>query len=116
MQPIVMLAYLDEGPIGFGIFDKKQQRIGAIYVKAPYVGLNVGTTLLKEFEKIAIQNYCKQLSLDSSLNAKAFYEKNGFESISEGFFSLPSGRQMKSVSMLKKLIKHSDQPGKIAVY
>ena len=112
-QPIVMLAYLDEKPIGFGIFDKKQQRIGAIYVKTPYTGLNVGTTLLKEFESIAIENCCEQLSLDSSLNAKTFYEKNGFESISEGFFSLPSGRQMKSVSMSKKLIKRSSHSEKI---
>lgn len=109
-QPIAMLAYLDEKPIGFGIFDIKQQRIGAIYVKAAYAGLNVGTTLLKEFERIAIQNCCEQLSLDSSLNAKAFYEKNGFESISEGFFSLPSGRQMKSVNMSKKLTTVSIEP------
>ncbi len=104
-QPIAILAFLDEIPIGFGIFDKKQQRIGAIYVKAAYTGLNIGTALLKEFERIAIQNCCEQLSLDSSLNAKAFYEKHGFESISEGFFSLPSGRQMKSVSMSKMLTK-----------
>ena len=110
-QPLVMLAYLDENPIGFGIFDIKQQQIGAIYVRAAYTGLNVGTTLINEFERIAIQNCCEQLSLDSSINAKTFYEKNGFKSISEGFFSLPSGRQMKSVSMSKMLPVSSTEIG-----
>ncbi|MGD9213084.1 MAG: GNAT family N-acetyltransferase [Desulfobacteraceae bacterium] len=102
-QPVVILAYCDEKPIGFGIFDKNLKRIGAIYVKAAYTGCHVGISLLKELERIAIQNGCEKLHLDSSLNAKAFYEKHGFVCIAEGFFSLPSGKRMKSVSMSKML-------------
>ncbi|WDP91563.1 MAG: GNAT family N-acetyltransferase [Desulfobacter sp.] len=115
-QPIAILAYLDEEPVGFGIFDKELQRIGAIYVKAAYTGFYVGTTLLKELERIAIQNSCEQLHLESSLNAKEFYEKQGFESISEGFFSLPSGQQMKSVNMSKMLTKGSGRPGGLSPF
>ena len=102
-QPIVILAYCDEKPVGFGIFDIKLKRIGAIYVKATYTRRHVGISILNELERIAIQNGCDKLYLDSSLNAKTFYEKQGFVSISEGFFSLPSGKQMRSVSMLKLL-------------
>ena len=102
-QPIAVIAYDDELPIGFGIFDLKQQRIGAIYVKAAYNNRHVGVSLLNYLEKMAIQNGCEKLHLDSSLNARGFYEKHGYLSISEGFFSLPSGIQMKSVSMSKML-------------
>ena len=102
-KPIALLAYYDEKPVGFGIFNLKLQKIGAIYAKAAYTKRHVGISLLTKLEKLAIQNGCKKLDLDSSLNAKAFYEKHGFVSISEGYFTLPSGRQMKSVSMSKML-------------
>jgi ribosomal protein S18 acetylase RimI-like enzyme len=103
-QPIAILACYDGKPVGFGIFDLKQQRIGAIYVKAAYTRRHIGISLLNELEKMAIQKGCEKLRLDSSLNARAFYEKHGFAVISEGFFALQSGKQMKSVSMSKMLI------------
>jgi len=104
-QPIAVIAYDDELPVGFGIFDLKHQRIGAIYVKSAYNNRHFGVSLLNNIEKIAIQNGCEKLHLDSSLNARGFYEKHGYVSISEGFFSLPSGTQMQSVSMSKMLTK-----------
>lgn len=102
-KPIVILAYYDEKPVGFGIFNLKLQKIGAIYVKAAYTNRHVGISLLNKLEKMAIQNGCEKLHLDSSLNAKAFYEKHGFVSVTEGHFSLPSGKQMKSISMSKRV-------------
>lgn len=102
-KPIAIIAYYNEKPVGFGIFNLRLQEIGAIYVKAAYTNRHVGISLLNELEKIAIQNGCEKLHLDSSLNAKSFYEKHGFVSISEGYFTLPSGKQMKSVSMSKML-------------
>ena len=102
-KPIAILAYYNKKPVGFGIFNLNLKNIGAIYVKTAYTNRHVGISLLKKIEKVAIRNGCEKLDLDSSLNAKAFYEKHGFVSISEGYFSLPSGKQMKSVSMSKIL-------------
>ena len=104
-QPMAAIAFDDELPVGFGIFDLKWQRIGAIYVKAAYNNCHVGVSLLNNFEKMAIQNGCEKLHLDSSLNARGFYEKQGYVRISESLFTLPSGIQMKSVSMSKMLTK-----------
>jgi GNAT superfamily N-acetyltransferase len=102
-RPMALLAYLDDTPAGFGIYDPEQMRIGAIYVKAAYTRCNVGTSLLRAFEKSAIQNGGDALHLESSLNARAFYERNGFVCVSEGIFRFDSGKQMKSVAMLKRL-------------
>lgn len=98
-----LIAYADCEPLGFGIIDLYQKRIGAIYVKLESSGLHIGGRLFHELETIARQNGITQLKLDSSLNAKTFYLSNGYIEIAEDFFSLPNGRRMACVKMSKIL-------------
>jgi len=98
-----LIAYADGEPLGFGIIDLNQERIGAIYVKAAFNKLHIGGRLLRELEEIAYQNGLTQLQLDSSVNAKAFYLSHGYMEIAEDFFCLPNGRRMACVKMLKML-------------
>lgn len=102
-RPLALLAYMDNIPAGFGILDHDQARIGAIYVKASFTGLHIGHRLLQRLEQAACTNGHEKLHLDASLNAKAFYEKSGYSVLSEGFFTLPAGKQMQSVLMSKTL-------------
>jgi len=109
-----VIGCLNGEPAGFGILDLYQERIGAIYVKAAFTGRGIGKRLLQELEKIALQKGHEKLKLDSSLNAKTFYQKHGYTQLLEGFFQLPTGRQMACVEMSKTLTSKSSKCGKTA--
>jgi GNAT superfamily N-acetyltransferase len=56
--------------------------VDEIVVDASYRGQGIGTRLLAELEKVALQNNCARLELDSSFHrtsAHQFYERRGFE-------------------------------------
>jgi len=113
-RSVGLISCLNGEPVGFGILDLDQERIGAIYVKAAFTGRGIGKRLLQELEKIALQKGHGKLKLDSSLNAKAFYQKHGYTQLVEGFFQLPTGRRMACVKMSKTLTSKSSECGKTA--
>ena len=100
-----LIAYVNGEPLGFGIIDIDQKRIGAIYVKAAFTKLRIGSRLLEELEKIARQNGLTRLQLDSSINAQTFYQSHGYIQIAEDFFCLPNGKRMACVKMTKMLTR-----------
>jgi ribosomal protein S18 acetylase RimI-like enzyme len=102
-----LIGTLESEPVGYGVLDLNNERIGAIYVKAAFAGLHVGARLLRKLEKIALQKGHAQLQLDSSLNAKSFYQKHGYTQIAEDAHELPTGRRMASVRMSKTLPRRS---------
>jgi GNAT superfamily N-acetyltransferase len=54
--------------------------IDVLWVKEAYRKMGYGTRLLQELEKVAKEEKCSMIHLDTfDFQAKRFYEKNGFE-------------------------------------
>lgn len=54
--------------------------IDVLWVKEAYRKMGYGTRLLQELEKVAKEEKCSMIHLDTfDFQAKGFYEKNGFE-------------------------------------
>lgn len=54
--------------------------IDVLWVKEAYRKMGYGTQLLQELEKVAKEEKCSMIHLDTfDFQAKGFYEKNGFE-------------------------------------
>jgi GNAT superfamily N-acetyltransferase len=63
----------------------------------------VGTALVKEIERVAIEGGVKRLHLEASVNAEPFYLAMGYEVVERGEHVLNSGQPMACVRMVKDL-------------
>ncbi len=74
-----------EGRIaGFSIVGPEPGRLGLLYVNPDFARQGVGRLLVEKIEAEALDRGLDLISLDSSLNALAFYEKLGFVEIGRG--------------------------------
>ncbi|WP_049900678.1 GNAT family N-acetyltransferase [Halococcus agarilyticus] len=69
---------------GFGHVVLGAGEVHAVYVHPEHAGHGVGSALLAELEGYARGQGYSALSLQSSLNAVGFYERAGYERVSEG--------------------------------
>lgn len=93
-----------EGRIaGFGVIIESNNELRAVYVAAELAGRGVGSAILQELEKLAIQRGCKELHMDSSLTAAPFYLHHGYEEVRRADHTLGSGVRMPCVKMQKVL-------------
>lgn len=53
--------------------------ISRIYVHKDYLGRGVGSRLLKLAEESLKKRGCTEIRIESTVTAKAFYEKNGYK-------------------------------------
>ncbi len=88
--------------VGFGFIDKGGELQG-VYVHPDYGRRGIGASLLARLEQEAIVLGLSALTADASLNAEAFYSKQGFEVIEHGVHRLASGQEMACVKMRKSL-------------
>ena len=107
---IGVIACLDGEPVGFGVFKEPSKMIGAIYVKAIHGGKGIGGNILAHLETLAAGRGIRVLHLASSLNARNFYARHGYEPEKEGYHVLPTGRSMRCIKMKKILKKTLQEP------
>lgn len=88
---------------GFGAIVPANQELRAVYVSPMFARRSVGKLILEHLEKEALFLGVKELHLDSSLTAEAFYIKYGYKIKSRGKHKLKSGREMDCVYMFKEL-------------
>lgn len=69
---------------GFSIVGPEPGRLGLLYVSPDFARQGVGKLLVEKIEAEALDLGLELISLDSSLNALAFYEKLGFIEIGRG--------------------------------
>ncbi len=100
---VIVVAEINREIIGFGTIVPKECEIRAVYVSPKAKRKGAGTALLKKLEAIAKEKNIKKLNLESSITAEKFYNKNGYKSLRYGYFTLNTGRKMKSVNMIKKI-------------
>jgi ribosomal protein S18 acetylase RimI-like enzyme len=88
--------------VGFGQIDTRGE-VQGVYVHPIFGRRGLGRRLLAALEEWAIAAGIAQLHLDASLNAKAFYQRNGFEVVEYSQHQLRSGVLMDCVKMRKLL-------------
>jgi putative acetyltransferase len=100
---IRLIAELDGEPVGIGALFPDRSELDAVYVLPSAARRGVGTVLVREIERIAIERGVKQLHLDASLNAEPFYLAMGYEVVERGEHILNSGQAMACVRMMKNV-------------
>jgi GNAT superfamily N-acetyltransferase len=91
----------DEGVLGVGSIVPASSRLRTLYVDPTFSGRGVGTAILLALLEKAKGRGLTHLSLESSLNAVAFYQRHGFAIDQEGSYVLPSGTSMRCAYMTK---------------
>ena len=102
-KEIRLIADLDGEPVGFGALVLDPAELRACYVVPEAARHGVGTALVRELERIALQNGVTRLDLLSSLNAEPFYAALGYEATEATNHVLGSGQVMAAVKMSKIL-------------
>lgn len=86
--------------IGYGALVPDGKEVRAVYVSPEWAHQGVGKALLTQIMKKAISEFgIEQLTLSSSLNAIAFYQRHGFEIIEMRDHCMQSGDSLKSAYM-----------------
>ena len=75
----------------------------AVFVSSGATRKGVGSALYQTAECEALRAGAESISLNSSLAAVEFYEKNGFRKLQHGCSEMPSGTKMNIVRMIKSL-------------
>ena len=88
--------------VGFGFIDKSNELQG-LYVHPNCGRCGVGAKILVVLEREALLSGFSYLQVDASINAEAFYKKQGFEAVEYGTHRLASGQEMACVKMQKTL-------------
>lgn len=102
-QEIVIVAQLEDRIVGFGAVVPSEEELKAVYVDPDFGRLGIGTKILQHLENIALDQHCDKLTLSGSLNAEAFYKKNGYTVLEYSLHTLSTGVKMKCVTMEKVL-------------
>jgi putative acetyltransferase len=75
----------------------------AVYVRGDAARKGVGTALFTSAEGAARQQGAREIDVDASLAAVAFYKAKGFQELGTGEHALQSGKRMACVFMRKHL-------------
>ena len=100
---IVIVAEVDGSLAGFGEVAPQKNRLVAVYVSPDYSRQGVGTTILRELERLAREEGLSYLQMESSLTAVPFYTRHGFQTLGPDVHVLRSGDRMNCIRMTKEL-------------
>ena len=95
------VAELNGKVVGFALLHDSSVR--AIYVHPDFQKKGIGSRLLAHLEEEASSKGLHSLQLESSLNARSFYESHGYRVIKETKFSLSEELSMDSLEMVKDI-------------
>ncbi|MCJ8142910.1 GNAT family N-acetyltransferase [Ancylobacter sp. A5.8] len=91
------------GVVGFGSFVPGRRELRAVYVHPDYGRRGIGAAMLAALERRARKYGLRELVMDASLNAEAFYHRHGFVTENTGEHVLPGGLRMACIRMRKPL-------------
>lgn len=91
--------------VGYG-FIHTGGELQSLFIHPRYGRRGIGASILATLEGEAIALGLTDLRLNASLNAAAFYQKQGFEVIESGVHQLASGQEMACIKMYKALANH----------
>ncbi len=96
--------------VGFASVVTGDEELRAVYVDPRHGRGGVGKMLLIHLEQVAADAGCTSLTMDASLNAEAFYRREGYRVIEYGEHALSSGVRMECVKMTKTLPRSGSTP------
>jgi putative acetyltransferase len=96
------VAKQNDRAVGYGCLDKIGKLQG-LYVHPEYGRQGIGASILTVLEEIAISLDLSSLRVNASLNAEAFYYKQGFDVIEYSTHRLALGQEMACIKMQKIL-------------
>jgi len=89
--------------LGIGIIDVPESWIRAIHVTPSHLGKGIGRRILRRLEQAVREFGHTSIKVRSSLNAREFYEKNGYTPGEVSTRPLPGGLELYYVPMVKDL-------------
>jgi putative acetyltransferase len=98
-----VVAEADGRIAGFGVVVEPNNELRAVYVSAEFGRQGVGSAILRELERIAKEQGCRELHMDSSLTAAPFYMHHSYKEMGRGEHTLSGGAKMACVKMRKAL-------------
>ena len=107
-KEIVFVAVLAEKIVGFASIHVDKPEIYGLFVSPEFTGRGIGTILLQNIEKIAIQKKHKFIYVNSSLTAKKFYRKRGYQKIRASGFHSEGKIWIDCVLMKKRLMPYTE--------
>ena len=93
---------IEDGKI-IGFVDYKKDDLMGLYIHKDHTGKGVGKKLLRILEKDAYRNGIRMMKCSSTITAKKFYEKNGYNTIKKAKFQMEN--QKLTVYEMKKRLK-----------
>jgi len=100
-QGALWIAEADGEPVGFTEFFPGL--ISMLFVRGGASGRGVGLRLLGFAVNGATVGAGGVIKLESTLNARVFYERNGFEAVGSGHLSRPGGVDLPTIRMQRRL-------------
>ncbi|MGB5622909.1 MAG: GNAT family N-acetyltransferase [Gammaproteobacteria bacterium] len=89
--------------VAFGALNLERELLEALFVAPSFAGQGVGRELLDFLVDLARSAGLTRLKVNSSLNAVAFYQANGFVEYGRGDFALSGGVTLDSVFLERRL-------------
>lgn len=90
-------------PVATGMLDLARREIGAIFVLPGFMQQGLGLKMLEHLEALARSLGIKEVNLDATLNAAAFYRRCGYVGDTPAIYHSPSGLELACIPMLKAL-------------
>ena len=97
------VALLDGRVVATGMINLESGKLDALFVEPAHMNLGLGKQVLAHLEQLAIEAGLAHLSLDSTLNAAAFYRAQGFIGDLITTYESPRGLSLACVPMIKTL-------------
>lgn len=101
-EELIVVAQDASEVVGFGSIVPGLQELHAVYVHPKVGRRGIGSRILIELEHLAVDRGVTRLEMDASVNAEAFYQRAGYETVERSVFRL-GGVEMASVKMKKEL-------------
>ena len=98
------LVAVDDAVIGgFGTVDLEKSEISSLFVRPDYAGAGLAGSLLQQLEDISRERGLQALSLESTVNARGFYLKHGFQVLAPVIKRFSNGLEIDCFQMQKPL-------------
>ena len=88
---------------GFGTLDLEKSEISSLFIRPEYAGAGLAGSLLQQLEGIAREQGLRLLSLESTVNARRFYLKHGYQVLAPAIKRFSTGLEIDCFQMQKPL-------------
>ena len=98
-----LVATVDDRVVATGMINLATGKIDAIFVHPDFMKRGIGAAMIGHLEELACSERLPELTLDSTLNAAAFYRSLGFVGDVIGRYPSRRGLKLDCVPMVKRL-------------